>query len=151
MTNEAAPQRNLVGQSYTDIIKGGPLAYRTIAPAVDFTKQQFSNARRTLRDTAPAGGAFQAGNADLARTEAQTVSNLYRDNLMNAINNLAGFSQSNTSGGLNATSGVSGVANGLAQLAAQRSAAFAQGLGGIAGALGTYFGLRQPSPSGGTV
>lgn len=118
------------------------MAYRTIAPAVDFTRQQFSNARRTFRDSAPAGGAFQAGNRTLARDEAATVSNLYRDNLMNSIQGLAGFSQANTGAGLNATSGVSGVANSLAQLSAQRAQAAASGLGGIAGALGTYFGLR---------
>ena len=89
----------------------------------------------------PAGGAWQGANRQLAGNEAQTVSNLYRDNLMNAINGLAGFSQANTQGSLNATGGQSAAANSLAQLAAQRAAAFNSGLGGIAGALGTAFGM----------
>lgn len=142
MTNEAAPQRDLVGQSYSNIIKGGPLAYRTIAPAIDFTKQQFANARRTLRDTVPAGGAWQGGNRQLAAQEAQTTSNLYRDNLMNAIQGLAGFSQANTGAGISATGGVSSAASSLGQLAAQRAQAISSGLGGIAGAVGTYFGMK---------
>lgn len=124
------------------------MAYRTIAPQIDFTKQQFANARRTLRDTSPAGGAYAAGNKALALGEAQTTSNLYRDNIMNAIQDLAGFSQANTGGSLSATGGVSSVANSLAQLAAQRAQAVASGLGGIAGALGTYFGMRgAPAPA----
>lgn len=118
------------------------MAYRTIAPAVDFTRQQYSNARRTLRDSAPAGGAYQAGQRSLARDEAGTVSNLYRDNLMNAIQGLAAFSQANTGAGINATGGVSSAASSLGQLAAQRAAAISSGLGGIAGAVGTYFGMK---------
>jgi hypothetical protein len=131
----------LVSDSYSNIIRGGPLAYKTIAPQVDFARQQFSNARRELRNTVPAGGAWQGANKNLAANEAQTVSNLYRDNLMNAVNGLAGFSQANTQGSLNATGGQSAAANSLAQLAAQRAQAFNSGIGGIAGALGTAFGM----------
>lgn len=125
---------------YSNILKGGPAAYNSISPQIDFAKQQFSNARRTLRDTVPAGGAWQGANRELAGTEAQTISNLYRDNINNALQGLAGFSQANTQGSLNATGGVSTSAQALAQLAAQRAQAFNAGLGGIAGALGTAFG-----------
>lgn len=127
------------------------MAYRTIAPQVDFAKQQFSNARRTLRDTVPAGGAWQGANRQLAGQEAQTISGLYRDNIMNAIQQLAGFSQANTSGGLNANQGVSTTGQAFGQLAAQKLQAIMSGLGGIGGALGTFFGMRGSSPGGGPV
>jgi hypothetical protein len=78
----------------------------------------------------------------LAGQEAQTVSNLYRDNIMNAINGLAGFSQANTSGGLNATNGISNAGQAFGQIGAQQLQGWTNGLGGIAGALGTYFGMR---------
>jgi hypothetical protein len=109
---------------------------------VDFAKQQFANARRTLRDTVPAGGAWQGANRQLAGTEAQTISGLYRDNIMNAINQLAGFSQANTSGATSATGGVSNVGQAFGQMGAQKLQGIMSGLGGISGALGTYFGLQ---------
>ncbi len=142
MSTEAAPQRALVGNSYSNIIKGGPDAYRTIAPQVDFAKQQFAKVRRTLRDTVPGGGAFTGANRQLAGAEAGTISNLYRDNIMNAIQGLSGFSQGTTNQALAATGGVSNVSQQLAQLSAQRSQGITGALGGIAGALGTFFGLR---------
>lgn len=139
LSSEAAPGRALVNSTYSNIIKGGPAAYSSIAPQVDFAKQQYQNARQTVRDTAPAGGAFNTANNTLANGEAQTVSNLYRDNINNALNGLNSSSQSSTGQALGATSGVSGIAQQLQQLAQQRSAAFTGGLGGIAGALGTLF------------
>jgi hypothetical protein len=135
-----------VGQSYSDIIKGGPAAYRTVAPQVDFAKQQFANARRTLRDTVPAGGAWQGANRQLAGQEAQTVSNLYRDNIMNAINSLAGFSQANTQGANTSAGGLSNVGQAFGQIGAQQLQGWTNGLGGIAGALGTYFGMQGAHP-----
>jgi len=140
---ESAPARQLAQQTYTNIVRGGPEAYRSIAPQVDFAKQQFANARRTLAQTTPAGGASAAGNRALAGTEAQTISNLYRDKLNEALAGLTQSGQFGTQAGLGALGGQAGVAQTLAGLGASQSEAWAQGLGGLAGAIGTFFGLRH--------
>lgn len=142
LTTEAAPQRQLVGDYYSNVVKGGPGAYKLIAPQVDFTKRQFSNARRTMDQGVAPGGARQRGYKQLASAEAGTVSNLMRDKINEVLARLASFSQFGTQAGISSTGGVMGAGQGLAELSAQRAAAAAQGLGGVAGALGTFFGMR---------
>jgi len=124
------------------VIQGGPQAYSLIAPQVDFTKQQFQNARQTLNAGVPAGGARARGYQQLAQAEAGTVSGLFKDKINEILGRLQQLSEFGTSTGLQATGGISGAGSALGELAAQRAQAVASGLGGIAGAFGTYFGMK---------
>ncbi len=150
LSSEAAPQRSLVGDTYSSIIKGGPDATRVLAPAIDYTKQAYANARRTLRNTAPNGGAFFGGNNQLAASEAQTKSNLYRDKLQEALSGLSGFSAANTSAAQAATAGQSSVANQMAELARARQGMWTSGITGLAGAFGRYLGARNGKSTSGS-
>lgn len=131
---------------YGGIIKGGPEAYKAIAPQVDFTKQQFQNARKSLAQSAPAGGAYASGSRVLASNQAQTVSGLYRDKINEALQRLQEMGTSETSAGLTATGGVQAAGQGLGELAAARAQAIASGIGGISGAFGTFAGLHAAAP-----
>lgn len=140
---ESAPQRKEASDYYSAIVKGGPQAYTAIAPQVDFAKQQFANARRTQAQTAPAGGAQTAGNRQLASNEASTVSGLYRDKIGEALQQLTQLGEFGTQGELSATGGITSTSQALAQLSAMRAQAVASGVGGIAGSIGTYFGMKK--------
>lgn len=143
---ESAPARNLLQDYYTSAIKGGPEAYRAISPQVDFAKQQFQNARQTLDKGVPAGGARARGYKQLATAEAGTVSGLFKDKINEILGRLQQMSEFGTSSGLQATGGISSAGTALGELAAQRANAVASGVGGVAGALGTYFGLKTLAP-----
>lgn len=142
LSAEAAPARQQVGDYYSSIIKGGPAAYKSISPQVDFTKQQFANARRTVANSAPAGGGYMGANRTLAANQAQTVSNLYRDKINEALQGLQRQGEFGTQAGLSANGGVEQAGQGLGQLSAQRLAGWMSGLSGISGAVGTYFGTK---------
>lgn len=123
-------------------MKGGPEAYKLIAPQVDFTKRQFANARKTVDEGVAPGGARQRGYKQLAGAEASTVSNLFRDKINEILARLASFSQFGTQSGITATGGVQTAGQGLGELAAARGQAVAGALGGVGSALGTYFGIK---------
>lgn len=141
LIGEAGPARNQVSDYYSNIIKGGPQAYAAAAPQIAFTKTQFGNAQKQLAETAPAGGAFMAGSRQLAEQKAQSVSDVYKSQINNALQSLTGIAMGETSAGESAVGGVSHAGDSLAQLAASQAAAWGSGLGGIAGGLGTFFGL----------
>jgi hypothetical protein len=143
LSNESAPQRSLLSDYYQGVIKGGPAAYKAISPQVDFAKTQFANARRQINNTAPIGGAVPQARTNLATSEAQTISGMFRDKIQEALQGLQQLSEFGTSGGLQATGGVSNVGSALGQLSAQRLGAWTGALGGIGQALGSYFGGRK--------
>lgn len=149
LSAEGAPARQQSQNYYSSIVKGGPEAYKVIAPQVDFAKQQFANAQRGIADSAPAGGAFSKATQNLAATQAQTISGLYRDNIQKALEALSQSGQFDTGAGLTATGGVSSAANGFAQLSASQANAWASGLSGIAGPFGMLLGgLGKTKPPG---
>ncbi len=133
----------MLGDYYSRVIKGDKAeTYKAIAPQVDFAKTQFANARRTVNQSVPAGGAAPAAHANLAATEAQTISSMFRDKIQDALEKLQQLAEFNTSGGMTANTGVATTGSQLGQLANQRLGAWMSGLGGISGALGTYFGMK---------
>ena len=90
----------------------------------------------------PAGGARSRGYKRLAEAEAGTVSRLFSDSISEILSRLQQMSQFGTGATLNANQGVAASADALGQLSAARANAYAGGLGGIAQAFGTYFGMR---------
>jgi hypothetical protein len=140
LSSGAAPALKQSQDYYSAIIKGGPQAYAAVAPAAEFTKQQFSNANRQLQDTAPAGGYVPAARTQLAQSQAQTISGLYQNNINNALQSLTGLGLGETQGALGATQGQTTVSGQLAQLAAQQLSAWTSGIGSLAGGFGTLFG-----------
>lgn len=123
-------------------MKGGPEAYKAIAPQVDFTKRQFANAKTTLNEGVAPGGARERGYRQIAQGQASTISNLFRDKINEIVARLAAFSTGNTQSGITATGGISNAGTALGELAAARGNAVAAGIGGVAGALGTFAGLK---------
>lgn len=101
------------------------------------------NARRTINQTTPQGGQVPAQRNNLAAAQASTVSNLFRDKINEALERLTQIGQFGTNAGLNANQGVEGVAQQLGQLSAARLQAAMSGLGGIAGAIGTFYGGKR--------
>lgn len=99
----------------------------------------------------PAGGARQRGYKALATAEAGTVSGLFRDKINEILGRMQQLSEFGTQAGLQATGGVSSAGDSLAQLSAARANAVASGFGGVAGALGTYFGMKGMAPKPGAV
>jgi hypothetical protein len=143
LSANAAPALKASQDYYSAILKGGPEAYAAVSPAVDFTKQQFQNAGRQLRQTGPAGGAQVAGATQLASTEAQTISNLYQNNISSALAGLTGLGESETGAALNASQGQTGVASQLGTLAAQQLSAWTSGISGLAGGIGALYGFKS--------
>lgn len=143
LTTAAAPANKTVQDYYTSALKGGPEAYKMVAPQVDFAKRQYQNARTSLNEGVAPGGARQRGYKQLASGQAGTISGLFRDKINEILQRLQQMGQFGTQAGLQATGGVQSSGQGLGELAAARANAVAGGLGGIAGAFGTYFGMKK--------
>lgn len=148
LTPGATAAQGTVAQYYGNIIKGGPAAYQSISPQIDAAKSAYASQRQTLAQTLPAGGAFASQNKALAPAEASTISQLYSSNLNNAVQGLQQNANTGIQGATASNTGQTNVGNSLANLSAQQLSAWTSALGGLAGGLGTYFGLG--SIGGGT-
>jgi hypothetical protein len=141
LNTEAKPARDLVGTYWKSIIGGGPEAYKAVGPQVSFVKRQFAQARNTVRDHVPNGGAKQRAYRDLAIAEPGQIGALFSSKIDEAIarlGNLANFSTEQT---LAANSGIGSVGDSLARLSAMRAQAVASGLGGLASTIGIFTGM----------
>lgn len=142
LIREAGPARKQVQDYYSTAIRGGPEAFKLIAPEVNFTKRQFANARQTMDEGVAPGGARQRGYKQLASAEASSISKLMSDKINEVLARLASFSQFGTQAGIQSTGGMSSAGQALGELAAARGAAVASGVGGIAQGAGMFFGSR---------
>lgn len=139
---EAKPDRAAARDYYSSIIKGGPEAFKAIAPQTEFVKKQFKAASDTLMRSLPRGGAITRAKRDLSIAQAGEIGNLFTNKIDEAVSRIAQLGVFGTQAGLDANRGSVAAGDSLANLSAQRANAVAGGVGGIAGAAGTFFGLR---------
>lgn len=137
---ESLPQRQTVGNYYQGIIQGGPQAQAVTAPQISYLKRQTNAAQQQIRDTLPQGGAQQRALRDLAVQAPGQKANIYQSQIKDALDRLQQLGTFNTGGALQATGGVSQAGQALGNLAAQRGAAVAGGLGALGTAGGAAIG-----------
>lgn len=143
---ESTPQRNLVGNYYSGIIKGGPEAHRVAAPEVAYMKKQFASARDGVRDYMPAGGQKTRAYRDLAVQQPGAISGVFQKKIEDALARLSNLATGSSQGALSANQGLSGSGAALGQLAAARGQAVGSAIGGLANLAG--FGLGGGFSSG---
>lgn len=134
---EAAPQRKIASDFWTGMTKGGPELQKAVAPQVNMATQQFATARKAIKELPPGGlRDISMRNASIAEAGAKT--GIYSGGVADAITRLANQGNLGTQTGLSgmgqgagAFGGAGGTFANLAQLGAQSSAGWGQGIGSL--------------------
>lgn len=137
LESESAPQRQQVGQYFSDIISGDrQKATRALAPQIEATRAQFGQAGKAIERNLPRGGVQQQARSDVAQAEAGAVGNLYTGGVNEALARLAALSTFGTQAGISAGGQGVGAGTSLAELGASQNAAAMGALGSMAGGMG---------------
>ena len=130
LESESAPQRQQVGQYFSDIISGDrQKATRALAPQIEATRAQFGQAGKAIERNLPRGGVQQQARSDVAQAEAGAVGNLYTGGVNEALARLAALSTFGTQAGISAGGQGVGAGTSLAELGASQNAAAMGALG----------------------
>lgn len=142
LMRESQPQRALASAYYKSIVRGGPQLERAAAPQIGQIRQSYSRGRQSVENFAPRGGFRRKALQDLRLGETSDIGKIFTTQVQDAVSRLMSGGQFGTQAGIGALSGQAGTGQALGQLSAQQAAAWGSGLGGLAGAFGTFFGSR---------